>query len=316
MLNSRRYIGVDLGAWYGNKTRIAVLKKTENKLELVELINETKLTESWSSCNIDEKNRLLIECLKKQVGNSGVIGIDAPFAIPFYLHNKLPEIAESKPSYNLKEGNQKELKNPVLFDNSARFVFNITNQIVLAPAGDKIGKLTARMVKIVEQYSSSSKLNIVKTPELVENSSSSTIEVYPTATIYQISKSISKVGSYFKTKTIKYKNTEIYSEEFDKNKKLDIQSYKGDNWNGKKNKEGEIAVPAQKSRMLDLVKPYIRNLNKWEKEIKTDDEYDAIICALTAYLVDKNGYEKPDKKDIDKFTNSFIYIPSFDEKKD
>lgn len=298
-IGSRKYIGVDLGAWYGNKTRIAVLQKIEKKLELVELINETKLTESWNSCNIDKKNRLLVECLKKQADNNGIIGIDAPFAIPFYLYNKFPEKAEAKPSYNLKEGNQKELRNPVLFDNSARLVFNITNQIVLAPAGDKIGKLTARMVKIVEQYSSPNELNITRTPELNKSSQISTIEVFPTATIFQMAESQEKLGKYFKTKKDEDK---VYTEIFDKSKKLGVQSYKGDNWNGKKKKEKE-----QKSRMLELISPYIENLNEWKEEIKTDDEYDAIICALTAYWIDTTGYEEPEDKN--KFTNSFIYIP-------
>jgi len=311
MSNTKRYIGVDLGAWYGNKTRIAVLKKMNNKTELVELINETELVKSWNSCNIDEKNKLLVNYLKERVGNRGVIGIDAPFAIPFYLCNTLPEVAETKPSYYLKEGSQKELRNPVLFDNSARFVFNITNQIVLAPAGDKIGKLTARMVKIVERYGCLDILNIVKTPKFDNSNQISTIEVFPTATIFQIAKSKKIIGTYFKTKK---KDNKTYTEEFDKNKKLEIQSYKGDNWNGKKNKKGETIAESQKCRMIMLIKQYLVNdMDDLKEKIKTDDDYDAIICALTAYLVDqKDGYEKPEE--VGKFTNSFIYIPRIPQK--
>ena len=94
MSNVRRYIGVDLGAWYGNKTRIAVLKKMKNKIELVELINENSLpenstSESWDKCNIYRKNELLVEYITKEANNNALVGIDCPFAIPYYLRNEL-----------------------------------------------------------------------------------------------------------------------------------------------------------------------------------------------------------------------------------
>ena len=106
----------------------------------------------------------------------------------------------------------------------------------------------------------------------------------------------------------------IYTENVDESKRLEVQSYKGDNWKGKKNEKGEAIVKSQKCRMLMLIKPYLVNdMDDLKEKIKTDDDYDAIICALTAYWVDTVGYEKPeDEKDLDKFTNSFIYIPKID----
>jgi len=333
---SKKYIGVDLGAWYSKKTKIAVLELEEDnekksKLKLVELISETSLpknstSESWDKGNIYRKNELLVNYLKDKGNSDALIGIDCPFAIPKYLTNRLslheykkykngkfyfPEnMGKDKNGKKISEEKKQELKdkrellNPVIFDNSARFVYEKTNQIVLAPAGDKIGKMTARMLKIVEIHKRD--LNIIqelKTFEQFKRNTQNkitTIEVFPTATIFQIAKSKKIIGIYFKTKM---KDKKTYTEEFDKNKKLIVQSYKGDNWNGK------TTVKSQKRRMLNLINPYITNLKDWESRIKTDDEYDAIICALTTYFVDTNGYEEPDRNDFAKFTNSFIYIP-------
>jgi hypothetical protein len=63
--------------------------------------------------------------------------------------------------------------------------------------------------------------------------------------------------------------------------------------------------------MLKLIEEFIKISDKQKDDIKSDDDYDAIICALTAYFVDidTKGFLKPDSKDINKFTNSFIYMP-------
>ncbi len=321
MSKGRRYIGVDLGAWYGKKTSIAVLKEEKGTLYISEIIREfsedntvkciyhkdeqidgkfifndklqKKLddspkkvlnTNNWSYLtNPDEKNKKLVDFIIKESGSNAIIGFDAPFGIPYYLFNSSEPSKYKEELYSPKDKKNNEiitgeLANQYIFDNSARFVYKHTKLKVLAPAGDKIGKMTARMIHIIKHYGGS--LGILKVPTDIssQNNIRQTIEVYPTATLYLL------------------------------NSNTQLNSYKNDNWNGKKDKNDKITIEAQKKRMLNLIEPYIENLDKWEEKIKTDDDYDAIICALTAYWVDqKDGYEKPE--DEKKFTNSFIYIP-------
>ena len=271
---SRKYIGVDLGAWYGNKTRIATLEEKEDggKLHLISIDSEA-IDEPY------ERNKQLVECLKRKANDNAIIGIDAPFAIPYYLYNPIEDghIIETLycPNDDSLLNNQKELLNQMIYDNSARFVYHRTREKVLAPAGDKIGKMTARMIHMVNKYKD--ELNIIKTPHLdIQSKKLSTIEVYPRATLKM-----------------------LLEGETDKDKK-DILSYKGDKWKEDK-----------KKNMIERLSKLINIPEELSNQIITDDDYDAIICALTAYLVSHKdyGYEKPDEENLHKFTNSFIYIP-------
>ena len=262
----KKYIGVDLGAWYGNKTRIAILEENEDdRLNLLSIERE-EMKEPM------ERNERLVESLLKEADNNAIIGIDAPFAIPYYLYNPLETKDTSEELYN-PDKLTGELANQLIFDNSARFLKKITNEKALAPAGDKIGKMTARMVQIVGKYTE--QLNIIRTPNLdTDVQTIATIEVYPRATLYQLNNG----------KIPQYKNTKNKNDCF-------------------KNKEGKQA-------MIELIEPYLtNNIQELDEIIIIDDDYDAVICALTVYLIDKYGYEKPAQKDINKFTNSFIYIP-------
>jgi len=263
----RKYIGVDLGAWYGKKTRIATLEEKEDgKLYLISIDSEPMkaIDEPY------ERNKHLVECLKRKANNNAIIGIDAPFAIPYHLYNSTKgDMIETLycPENGRLLKNQKELLNQMIYDNSARFVYQHTGEKVLAPAGDKIGKMTARMIHMVNKYKND--LNIIKTPHLdIQSKKLSTIEVYPRATLHQLLKG-------------------------------DIPEYKNKNFKN------------HKKDMLEILRYQLENLEKLKNKIITDDDYDAIICALTAYLVSHKdyGYEKPDEENLHKFTNSFIYIP-------
>jgi len=288
---NKKYIGVDLGAWMSNKTRIAVCKLDENENLILETIEKEN---SKKSDNPLVRNQRLISDLVKYADKNAIIGIDAPFAIPYYLYNPLETEDITEDIYNPKEIIKGELLNKLIFDNSARFVYEKTNQIALAPAGDKIGKMTARMVHIVGSDKKKNELNIIRNTELKSTHNIATIEVFPTTTIFKLAEVQNCLVKYFKTRT----------EQYDKNKKLEIKSYKGDNFVDKKDKK------SQKERMLKLIEEHVIITEKQKDElIKTDDDYDAVICALTVYLIDKYGYEKPAQKDINKFTNSFIYIP-------
>jgi len=297
---SKKYIGVDLGAWYSKKNKtsivvlVPVLEDTGKKLKIDKIISK----ESEISCiaqsddvtlkDYEIKNKKLIDCLLKERGSSQtVIGIDAPFAIPAKLSNS------NEKYYDLtyRSDKLKQHKNPYLFDNSARFVLNATKQTVLAPCATLVGSLTARMKHIVDEYKKV--LNIICNPIDLKECGISTIEVFPTATLYQLIQN---------TPLCKNKYIEPYTKD---EKEIDdftkLRSYKNDKWHD------------NKIRMIKLLETYICNLSDKIEEIKTDDDYDAIICALTAYLVSqKNGYLKPNNEDKDKFTNSFIYIPSFE----
>ena len=294
---SKKYIGVDLGAWLSKKTSIAICKLDDNKLILDAIKHET--TERSEKPHV--RNLKLISDLEEYAGKNAIIGIDAPFAIPYYLYNPLETEDITEDIYNPKDDNgteiiKGELSNKFIFDNSARFVYKETNQIPLAPAGDKIGKMTARMVHIVGSDKKKNELNIIRNTELKSTHNIATIEVFPTTTIFKLAEVQNCLVKYFKTRT----------EQYDKNKKLEIKSYKGDNFVDKKDKK------SQKERMLKLIEEHVIITEKQKDElIKTDDDYDAIICALTAYLVSQeDGYLKPNQDDYRKFTNSFIYIPS------
>jgi predicted RNase H-like nuclease len=262
----RKYIGVDLGAWYGKKTRIATLEENEENREVHLTYIDSELMEK----DPYKRNEELVKILKTRAKDNAIIGIDAPFAVPSHLCNPIETGSNREPLYNPEGAIIGELANQFIYDNSARFVYSKTGERALAPAGDKIGKMTARMVHIASKYKE--ELNVIKTPYIDTNMKGiSTIEVYPRATLKNIL--------------------------FEKNET--INPYKGDKWNGKK------------SDMIERLSKWINIPEELHNQIITDDDYDAIICALTAYLVSHEyyGYEKPKEEDLDKFTNSFIYIP-------
>jgi len=294
----KKYIGVDLGAWFGNKTSIAICKLEDDKLRLEKIEKEEKFVNKNNivdQTQLFKRNQNLVSKLIEHEENDTIIGIDAPFSIPYCLSASTDlkkEEASIKNIYS-SEYIKGELTNCYLFDNSARFVYEKTNQIPLAPAGDKIGRLTARMIHIRKCEEQNNRLNIIRNTELDKNKKNiATVEVFPSATIFKLAKAQNSLKEYFKT----IDNTE----EFDKSKKLNIESYKGKNFK------------VNQKRMLDLIKKYFHNFDENIK-IETDDDYDAIICALTVYLVDKHGYEKPNDSELELFTNSFIYMPKLDE---
>ena len=292
---SKKYIGVDLGAWYSkkSKTSIVVLEDTGTELKINKIISKESEINCTYESNTEKladykiKNKRLIDCLLNEKGsNQTVIGIDAPFAIPAKLSNSTEEY------YNLthRSDTLKQHQNPYLFDNSARFVLNETKQTVLAPCATLVGSLTARMKHIVDEYNDT--LNIICKPIDLEEHGISTIEVFPTATLYQLIKN--------KSQSLEYTYLERYTKNEEEDDFTKLISYKNDNWNDD-----------NKDRMIALIESYICNLSDKIDEIKSDDDYDALICALTAYLVSQeDGYLKPSNEDLDKFTNSFIYIPS------
>lgn len=310
-INKRMYIGVDLGTWYNttNKTSIAVGCEKNNKLYIEGIYKEYTKQDSKINCiysdkdlekllpknkkilnainwnghiDINQKNEYLVKFLKNQSNGNALIGIDAPFGIPSYLYAPPVDRNFTENIYNpLKE--KGELSNPFIFDNSSRFVKKHTEQIALAPAGDKIGKITARMIHLLNYYKD--ELNIVKTPMPIVKNGLMTFEVFPAATLYL----------YIKYKKLSSKYLERYSStENSSDKHTKLISYKNDNWNDE-----------NKKRMCELIKDDIEfgcGIN-----IESDDDYDAVICALTTYLIDKHCYIKPDNAAL--FQDSFIYLP-------
>lgn len=318
-MSNRKYIGVDLGTWYNttNKTSIAVGYEKDNKLyiegiykeytkqnsDICSIYTENELLKilekhqkqvlndtNWNVyLSIDDKNSNLIRFLEREAENNALIGIDAPFGIPSCLCHKNKSqtiyIPENK-DINLPN----ELSNPYIFDNSSRFVYEYTNQIALAPAGDKIGKMTARMIHLCQNFETI--LNIKKVPSDLYKNTIMTFEVFPTATLYLYIKYLFKDNIEALEKYLtRSKSEDKYKEKKPEDYKKLI-SYKNDNW--KDNRD----------RMLELLKDDII-IDK--SIIKTDDDYDAVICTLTTYLVDKYGYIKPTNENL--FQDSFIYLP-------
>jgi len=260
---TKKYIGVDLGAWLSKKTSIAVIIKNKDKI-ILEKVEHEPLSKSYTYL---ERDAALVELLKTLADNSAVIAIDAPFSIPSALKMKTEK--ELYKFTNKLSKNYNQIKNPYLFDNSARFVLDTVDEVVLAPCATLIGAYTARMAHIFSNETYTSILNPITSPNLEEqNNSINTIEVYPRATLKVL---------------LKMK---------------EIPQYKKSSKNFKEKKE----------KMIELIKDIVEISDEIKNKIKTDDDYDAVICALTAYLVSQDdGYEKPDNPEL--FTNSFIYIP-------
>ena len=249
-MDDKRYIGVDLGGWYSNNTSIAISAVIDDRLTLISLIKEPKIDDPI------KKNNTLVQTLIKSSNKNAIIGIDAPFAIPA----KLKGNSENYYELDKKYSHLKQLKNPYLYDNSARFVYNKTNLQVLAPTSSYIGAITVRMVDITQRFGKD--LAICKSPYLNDNFA--TIEVYPKATLKIILN--------------------------------DIPKYKGKNFN--------------KDAILNRLKDFIYINNSLHQKINTDHDIDAIICAISTYLINKNGFIKPSRGDLDKFSNSFIFLPN------
>jgi predicted RNase H-like nuclease len=254
-MKNKIYIGIDLGTWYSNKTRIAILEHNKEKLKIKDIIKEENEINPFEK---DKKLITFIENIEKYKKNK-LIAIDAPFSLPQYLCS----FDNKEKLYNPDNKIKGELANQYIYDNSARLVYLQTGVKPLAPAGDKIGKITARMNHIIKEKVKD--LNVLKQPIYDKKMQTATIEVYPRATLSLL------------------KNNEI-------------PKYKGKNFKVKKNIMCKI-----------LEENYVDNLG-FEK-IKTDDDYDAVVCALTGFLIDEYGFICPDKK---YFKNSFIYMPNLE----
>lgn len=263
-------------------SEICTIYKENELLEILEKYQKQVLNDTnWNlHLTINDKNLNLVKFLKREAGNNALIGIDAPFGIPSCLCDKSKsEIAYAPKTENINLPN--ELSNPYIFDNSSRFVYEHTKQVALAPAGDKIGKMTARMIHLCQNFETS--LNIKKAPIDLYKNNIMTFEVFPTASLYLYIKHKKLEKTYLDKYSKKEEDLSLYTK---------LRSYKNDNWKG------------NRDRMLKLLKD---DIIIDEHIIKTDDDYDAVICALTTYLVDKYGYIKP--KDRKLFQDSFIYLP-------
>ncbi len=322
-MSNRKYIGVDLGAWYNkdNKTSIAVgvevISGNEKKLRILKIVKEytkgytKKINDNREYvCNSievkkllndngkkilnkdnwnlyltwQEKNKYLIDYVIDEAANNALISIDAPFSIPALLKNVQEEYYELKECYKDKETEKEEalmhrlqLQNPYLFDNSARFIYEHTCLQVLAPSATLIGALSSRMAHIIDLDRNKAK-----------NLNSKMLNICVSPKLDERECGVNTI--------------EVYPAATLAILSLKYSKYKDDNWNN------------EEATMLTQIEKYVDITEKVKGQIKTDDDYDAIICALTAYLVDKkDGYLKPDNKgDLDKFTNSFIYIPKID----
>lgn len=245
------FAGVDLGGWYGEKTRICFLEQRGKHLAILSIESEAPLTEDR---NVKLVQRLgLHEALV-------CVGFDAPFAVPAELAGKPESFCA------LTSQTQRELANPYLYDNSARFVYEKLGLKVMAPAGDSIGKLTARMIHLQHHFQET--FHWIRDPYLdrVQTLKPISLETYPKATLQQLLK--------------------------DK-----VPSYKGENFN------------KHKARLIEALAPYFDSSEEVDRYCQNDDDFDALLAALSAYLVMRVGYLKPPQEEIAKFTNSFIYIP-------
>lgn len=265
------FVGVDLSSWYNTKTKIAVIEEAGELLYFSQIISEISLYDGISETDFanesvisyDEKNRVLFD--KILSFNPQVIAIDAPFALPSKLIGKDEKYWEDTKNIT------SELKNPYIYDNSARFIYAKTKQKPLAPASDLIGKLTARMLHLQNHYED---LNFVKNATF-DKSKQQIIEVYPKATLELLAHHIPPYK----------KNTKFKDEIF--------QVY-----------NNEMMSIIEKLLSYEFVQTITK--------IQNDDEFDALICAISGYLIYKKGFLKPHNSEY--FTNSFVFLPNINQK--
>jgi len=175
-------LGIDLGGCMSGNSAYAFVQWHNKKAHIIELVKEPKHKE-YHACA-----QFLEEMLSKHPVDA--ICIDAPFCLPQALIH---------PNYKPIEREAKgEIANPYLFRFTDYWLYKRYGLRPMPPAGDRIGRLTARMVQLLQKLS-------YKAPNVQVNGMSLPIyEVYPK----QIALALGYEKYKEKTKTI-LKNFEI-----------------------------------------------------------------------------------------------------------
>ena len=135
---TRTTLGIDLGGCMSGNSAYALVKWKEHKAKHITLIKEPKHKEHHQ-CSTFLKE-ILIEY------PSDAIAIDAPFSLPRALvdtsFTPLP-----------REGAKGEISNPYLYRYTDYWLYKEYALRPMPPAGDRIGRLTARMIEMLRYFS-------------------------------------------------------------------------------------------------------------------------------------------------------------------
>jgi predicted nuclease with RNAse H fold len=131
-----RSLGIDLaGCMSGNGAYILV-EWTEEKARIISMSKEPK-HKNHTECFSYLKNELVNT-------SAEVIGIDAPFSLPACLQQQTGPLPE-------REG-KGEILNPYLYRYTDYYLYHTYGLRPMPPAGDRIGRLSARMIELFHHF--------------------------------------------------------------------------------------------------------------------------------------------------------------------
>ena len=131
-----KILGIDLGACMSGNSAYVYAEVSDGSIEIIDAFKEPK-HKDHISCQ-----QYIIDIFEKY--DIDAIAIDAPLSLPAPLLN--PEV-----STPLREGTG-EIINPYLFRYTDYYLFKTYGLRPMPPAGDRIGRLTARAVALLHHF--------------------------------------------------------------------------------------------------------------------------------------------------------------------
>lgn len=133
---TRTTLGVDLGGCMSGNSAYALIQWSGKKAKVIELFKEPKHKDHHSCA------KFLKEVLSEY--KCDAIAVDAPFSLPKVLFQ-----ADFQPPQREATG---EIANPYLFRYTDYWLYKSYGLRPMPPAGDRIGRLTARMIELLQAF--------------------------------------------------------------------------------------------------------------------------------------------------------------------
>lgn len=128
----QRYLGIDLGGCMSGTSAYCLIEGDSQSFRILESFKEPKHKE-YNTCH-DFLYQMIIDAKAKAVG------IDAPLSLPAALTQ-----SSFKPDKRDAKG---EIANPYLYRYTDYYLFDTYGLRPMPPAGDRIGRLTARCIQL------------------------------------------------------------------------------------------------------------------------------------------------------------------------
>ena len=153
----KRYLGIDLGGCMSGTSAYCLIEGNGESFTVLENIKEPKHKDHHACHNFLLKTLLAF--------NADKIAMDAPLSLPRKLYDK-----DFKPLPRQAAG---EIANPYLFRHTDYFLFKTYGLRPMPPAGDRIGRLTARAMQLLQDTN-------------IQHLKESIIEVYPKQIAFEL----------------------------------------------------------------------------------------------------------------------------------